>query len=38
MSEMNISGITREPEYIARADELGGYDVSGFGRVHHNGP
>ena len=21
-----------------RADELGGYDVSGFGRVHFNGP
>ena len=27
----------REPAFQARAAELGGYDVSGFGRVHFNG-
>ena len=26
------------PAFRARADELGGYDVSGLGRVHYNGP
>ena len=25
------------PACAARADELGGYDLSGLGRVHHNG-
>ncbi len=28
----------RAPEFARRAEELGGYDVSGFGTVHHNGP
>ncbi|MGH6923658.1 MAG: substrate-binding domain-containing protein [Propylenella sp.] len=28
----------RTPEFSRRAEELGGYDVSGFGTVHHNGP
>jgi putative molybdopterin biosynthesis protein len=28
----------REPAFHKRAEELGGYDVSGLGRVHHNGP
>jgi putative molybdopterin biosynthesis protein len=28
----------RSPAFSTRANELGGYDVSGFGRVHYNGP
>lgn len=28
----------REPAFQARAADLGGYDVSGFGTVHFNGP
>jgi molybdate-binding protein len=28
----------RGPAFRTRAQELGGYDVSGLGRVHHNGP
>ncbi len=28
----------RTPEFSRRAEELGGYDVSGFGTVHYNGP
>jgi putative molybdopterin biosynthesis protein len=28
----------RRPAFARRADELGGYDLSGFGRVHYNGP
>ncbi|HYZ27092.1 MAG TPA: helix-turn-helix transcriptional regulator [Geminicoccaceae bacterium] len=28
----------RGPAFHKRAEELGGYDVSGLGRVHHNGP
>lgn len=28
----------RGPQFAERAYELGGYDVSGFGRVHFNGP
>ena len=28
----------RRPAFARRADELGGYDLSSFGRVHYNGP
>jgi excisionase family DNA binding protein len=28
----------RTPEFMARAEALGGYDVSGLGTVHYNGP
>jgi molybdate-binding protein len=28
----------RGPAFRTRAEELGGYDVSGLGRVHYNGP
>ena len=28
----------RSPAFSTRADELGGYDVSGLGAVHYNGP
>lgn len=28
----------RRPAFAERAGELGGYDVSGFGTVHYNGP
>lgn len=28
----------RTPDFADRAAQLGGYDVSGFGRVHYNGP
>ena len=28
----------RGPAFAAKAAELGGYDVTGFGRVHYNGP
>lgn len=28
----------RQPAFRQQADALGGYDVSGFGRVHYNGP
>jgi molybdate-binding protein len=28
----------RSAPFAAKARELGGYDVGGFGRVHHNGP
>ena len=28
----------RGDEFRRRADELGGYDVSGIGTVHYNGP
>jgi excisionase family DNA binding protein len=28
----------RTPAFAARADELGGYDISGLGTVHYNGP
>lgn len=28
----------RSDAFKARATQLGGYDVSGFGRVHYNGP
>ncbi len=32
-----LAAFCREPAFHARAAELGGYDVSGFGRVHFNG-
>jgi putative molybdopterin biosynthesis protein len=28
----------RSAPFAARAGELGGYDIAGFGHVHHNGP
>jgi putative molybdopterin biosynthesis protein len=28
----------RTPAFAAHAEEIGGYDLSGFGTVHHNGP
>jgi putative molybdopterin biosynthesis protein len=28
----------RQPAFRERADELGGYDVTGLGQVHYNGP
>lgn len=30
--------LCRSPAFAAKAAELGGYDVGGFGRVHYNGP
>jgi putative molybdopterin biosynthesis protein len=33
-----LMGFCRKPAFAERADELGGYDLSGFGRVHYNGP
>jgi putative molybdopterin biosynthesis protein len=33
-----LMGFCRQPAFAERADELGGYDLSGFGRVHYNGP
>jgi len=31
-------GFCRSEAFAAKARELGGYDVSGFGKVHYNGP
>lgn len=31
-----LLGFCRQPEFAEKAAELGGYDVSGFGRVHFN--
>lgn len=33
-----LIAFTRTPAFRARAGELGGYDVSGLGNVHYNGP
>jgi excisionase family DNA binding protein len=33
-----LFGFCRGPQFAERARELGGYDISGFGRVHFNGP
>jgi excisionase family DNA binding protein len=33
-----LVAFTRTPAFRARADELGGYDVSDLGTVHYNGP
>jgi excisionase family DNA binding protein len=33
-----LIAFTRTPGFRARAGELGGYDVSGLGSVHYNGP
>jgi excisionase family DNA binding protein len=33
-----LLALCRSPAFAAKAAELGGYDVSGFGRVHYNGP
>jgi excisionase family DNA binding protein len=33
-----LIGFCRSERFAARARELGGYDVTGFGRVHYNGP
>ncbi len=34
----SLLAFCRTPAFAARAEELGGYDVSGLGRVHYNGP
>lgn len=36
-SFQKLVALCREPAFAARAAELGGYDVSGFGTVHFNG-
>lgn len=33
-----LLALCRSPAFAAKAAELGGYDVAGFGRVHYNGP
>ena len=33
-----LLGFGRTPAFAQRAAELGGYEVAGPGRVHHNGP
>ena len=33
-----LMAFCRQPAFAERAGELGGYDVSGFGRVHYNAP
>jgi putative molybdopterin biosynthesis protein len=33
-----LMAFCREPGFARRAGELGGYDISGFGTVHYNGP
>jgi molybdate-binding protein len=33
-----LLGFCRGPAFARRAEELGGYDVSGLGQVHYNGP
>jgi molybdate-binding protein len=33
-----LMAFCRNPAFAERAGELGGYDVSGFGTVHYNGP
>ena len=33
-----LMSFCRRPAFAERAGELGGYDVSGFGTVHYNGP
>jgi excisionase family DNA binding protein len=33
-----LIGFCRTPAFRDKAEELGGYDVSGFGTVHYNGP
>jgi excisionase family DNA binding protein len=33
-----LMGFCREPSFAERSAELGGYDLSGFGTVHYNGP
>ncbi|WP_170475551.1 helix-turn-helix transcriptional regulator [Ruegeria arenilitoris] len=32
-----LIGFLNGPRFIQRADELGSYDLSGLGRIHHNG-
>lgn len=33
-----LLGFARSPAFAAHAETLGGYDVSGLGTVHYNGP
>ena len=33
-----LVALCASPAFAEKAGELGGYDVSGFGRVHFNGP
>jgi molybdate-binding protein len=33
-----LLGFCRGPAFQTRAKDLGGYDVSGLGQVHYNGP
>ena len=33
-----LLAFTAEPAFAKRAEELGGYDIAGAGRIHYNGP
>ncbi|MGH6944331.1 MAG: substrate-binding domain-containing protein, partial [Geminicoccaceae bacterium] len=33
-----LAAFCRGARFAAKARDLGGYDVAGFGRVHYNGP
>jgi len=34
----HLLSYTRDPRFLAKGKELGGYDLSGLGRVHYNAP